>query len=119
MSTELGEQATDLERIRNKQRRCRARQKEYIASLEDKIRQYESTSFETTTKQKLEELASENRSLKRLLQALGLRNEVLDAYSNAVRIAPDISWPPLGDDHAVFKYCSAPNPSLDRLEVCR
>ncbi|XP_014561539.1 hypothetical protein COCVIDRAFT_86444 [Bipolaris victoriae FI3] len=108
--------ATDLERIRNNQRRCRARQKEYIASLEDKIRQYEGMGFETITKQKLEELASENRSLKRLLQALGLRNEVLDAYSNAVRMAPDISWPPLGDDHAVSKYCSAPNPSLDRLE---
>ncbi|KAH6637994.1 hypothetical protein C7974DRAFT_151878 [Boeremia exigua] len=109
--------ATDLERIRNNQRRCRARQKEYIASLEDKIRQYEGMSFETTTKQKLEELALENRSLKRLLQVLGLRDEVLDAYSNAVRIAPDISWPLLGNEHhAVSRECSAPNLSLDRLE---
>lgn len=120
VSTELEEQATDLERIRNNQRRCRARQKEHIASLEDKIRQYEGMSFETTTKQKLEELATENRSLKRLLQVLGLHDEVLDAYSNAVRIAPDISWPLLGDEHhAVSKDCSAPKPSLNRLEVCR
>lgn len=119
MSTELEEQATDLERIRNNQRRCRARQKEYIAGLEDKIRQYESMSVETTSKQKLEELATENRSLKRLLQVLGLRDEFLNAYSNAVRIAPDISWPLLRDEHgAVFKDCSAPTPSLDGLEVC-
>lgn len=109
--------ATDLERIRNNQRRCRARQKEHIASLEDKIRQYEGMDFETTTKQKIEELATENRSLKRLLQALGLRDEVLDAYSNAVRIAPDISWPLLGDEyHAVSKDFSAPKPSLNGLE---
>lgn len=120
VSTELAEQATDLERIRNNQRRCRARQKEYIASLEEKIRQYEGMSIETTVNQKLEELATENRSLKRLLQVLGLRDEFLNAYSNAVRIAPDISWPLLGDEHcAASKDCSALNPSLDRLEVCR
>lgn len=76
-------------------------------------------SFETTTEQKLEELASENRSLKRLLLVRGMRNNVLDTYSSAVRVAPDISWPPLGDDHAVSKDFSASNPSLDRLEVCR
>ena len=110
--------ATDLERIRNNQRRCRARQKEYIASLEEKIRQYEGMSIETTVNQKLEELATENRSLKRLLQVLGLRDEFLNAYSNAVRIAPDISWPLLGDEHcAASKDCSALNPSLDRLET--
>lgn len=120
VSTEVEEQATDLERIRNNQRRCRARQKEYIASLEDKIRQYEDMNFETTTKQKLEELATENRLLKRLLQVLGLRDEVLDAYSNAIRIAPDIQWPLLGDEHhAVSKDSLALNPSLDRLEVRR
>lgn len=120
VSAELEEQATDLERIRNNQRRCRARQKEYIATLEDKIRQYEGMNIESTTKQKLDDLATENRSLKRLLQFLGLRDEFLDAYSNAVRIAPDISWPLLGDDRfAVSKDCPAPNPSLDTLEVCR
>jgi hypothetical protein len=109
--------ATDLERIRNNQRRCRARQKEYIATLEDKIRQYEGMNIESTTKQKLDDLATKNRSLKRLLQFLGLRDEFLDAYSNAVRIAPDISWPLLGDDRfAVSKDCPAPNPSLDTLE---
>ncbi|KAI8934395.1 hypothetical protein NX059_009131 [Plenodomus lindquistii] len=107
----------NLERIRNNQRRCRARQKEYIASLEDKIRQYEGMSVDSSTKQKLDQLATENRSLKQLLQALGLRDEFLDAYSNAARIAPNLSWPPLGDEnHAVSKGYSALNPSLDRLE---
>lgn len=119
VSAELEEQATDLERIRNNQRRCRARQKEYIASLEDKIRQYEGANVEPTTKQKLEDLAIENRSLKRLLQFLGLRDEFLDAYGNAIRIAPDISWPLLGDDQiAASKDCPAPYCPPDGLEVC-
>jgi hypothetical protein len=119
MSTKLEEQATDLERIRNNQRRCRARQKEYIKSLEDRIRQYEGMSVETTSKQKLEELATENRSLKRLLQVLGLRDQFLNAYNDAVRIASDILWPLLGEEHgAVSKDGSAPTPSLVGLEVC-
>jgi hypothetical protein len=120
VSAKLEEQATDLERIRNNQRRCRARQKEYIATLENKIRQYEGMNIESTNKQKLEDFATENRSLKRLLQFLGLRNEFLDAYSNAVRIAPDISRPLLADDRfAVSQDCPALNPPLDTLEVCR
>ncbi|KAF2621317.1 hypothetical protein BU25DRAFT_416225 [Macroventuria anomochaeta] len=111
------EKATDLERIRNNQRRCRARQKEYIASLEDKIRQQEGVGIERATNQKLEELATENKSLKRLLQSLGLRDEFLEAYSNAVRIAPNISWSPLDNEHcAQANECSFTFPVLDVLQ---
>ncbi|KAL6156819.1 hypothetical protein ACJQWK_06857 [Exserohilum turcicum] len=59
--------AVDLERVRNNQRRCRARQKEYIARLEDQIRQYEDVGIEHRANQQIESLTTENRLLKRLL----------------------------------------------------
>ncbi|EUC40115.1 hypothetical protein COCMIDRAFT_9942 [Bipolaris oryzae ATCC 44560] len=94
--TSIGK-ATDRERIRNNQRRCRARQKEYIATLEDRIRELESDHGESRANKKLEELTAENKSLKQLLQSLGLRDEFLEAYKTAVKIAPNISLPPLDD----------------------
>ncbi|USP73577.1 hypothetical protein yc1106_00851 [Curvularia clavata] len=83
----------DLERIRNNQRRCRARQKAYISNLESKIRDLEGASVESRTQKKLEELVEENASLKRLLQSLGLRDEFLDKYHAAMRMVPNVSLP--------------------------
>ncbi|KAJ4989595.1 hypothetical protein SVAN01_04972 [Stagonosporopsis vannaccii] len=109
--------AADPERIRNNQRRCRARQKEHIAELEDKIRQYESASSQSSTDPKLTQLVRENESLKRLLQSLGLGNDFLKAYSKAAQIAPDISRAQLGDESCCqAKACSSSSLSLDILQ---
>lgn len=112
-------QAADLERIRNNQRRCRARQKEYIAELEDKIRQYESASSQSSTNPNLQQLVRENESLKRLLQSLGLGNDFLKVYSKAAQMAPDISRAQLGNKSCCqAKACSSSSLSLDILQVC-
>jgi hypothetical protein len=112
-------QAAGLERVRNNQRRCRARQKEHIAELEDKIRRYESASSQSSTDPKLQQLVRENESLKRLLQSLGLGNDFLKAYSKAAQIAPDISRAQLGDGSCCqVKACSSSSLSLDILQVC-
>ena len=111
-------QAADLERIRNNQRRCRARQKEYIAELENKIRQYESASGQSSTDPKLQELVRENELLKRLLHSLGLGSDFLKAYSKAADIAPDISRAQLGDGSCgQAKACSPSSLSLMNLQV--
>ncbi|KAF2009469.1 hypothetical protein BU24DRAFT_467844 [Aaosphaeria arxii CBS 175.79] len=90
--------AINLERIRNNQRRCRARQKEYIAELEDKIRQYETANSQSSTDPRLQLLSRENESLKRLLQSLGLGNDFIKAYSKAAQIASDIPWAQAGNE---------------------
>ncbi|KAH8706903.1 hypothetical protein GQ44DRAFT_777725 [Phaeosphaeriaceae sp. PMI808] len=109
--------AVDLERVRNNQRRCRARQKEYITELEDKIRQYESASSQSSTDPRLKQLVRENESLKRLLQSLGLDNDFLKAYSKAAQIAPDLSRVQLGDESSSqAKACSSSSLSLDILQ---
>ncbi|KAH8688901.1 hypothetical protein GQ44DRAFT_765631 [Phaeosphaeriaceae sp. PMI808] len=109
----------DLERVRNNQRRCRARQKEYITELEDKIRQYESASSQSSTDPRLKQLVRENESLKRLLQSLGLDNDFLKAYSKAAQIAPDLSRVQLGDESSSqAKACSSSSLSLDILQSC-
>ncbi|OAL53466.1 hypothetical protein IQ07DRAFT_361496 [Pyrenochaeta sp. DS3sAY3a] len=107
----------NLERIRNNQRRCRARQKEYIAELEDKIRQYESGGSTSSTDPKLQHFIRENESLKRILQSLGLGKEFLKAYGKAAQIAPDISRAQLGSDiPSQTKECSSSAPSVDILQ---
>ena len=101
----------DLERVRNNQRRCRARQKEYIASLENKIRQYESVGIEPETNRKLEQLATENKSLKRLLHSLGLHDNFLEAYYSAVQVTPNLSLTSAEDESSFQSNIFAP-PSL-------
>lgn len=111
-------QTANLERIRNNQRRCRARQKEYIAELEDKIRQYESGGSTSSTDPKLQHFIRENESLKRILQSLGLGKEFLKAYGKAAQIAPDISRAQLGSDiPSQTKECFSSAPSVDILQV--
>ncbi|PVI02578.1 hypothetical protein DM02DRAFT_298805 [Periconia macrospinosa] len=107
--------AADLERVRNNQRRCRARQKEYIASLENRIHQYESAGAESETNKKLEQLAAENKSLKKLLHSLGLRDDFLQAYRNAMQIAPNLSLTSLLDNqsYSQAKNCRSPSLFLD------
>ena len=117
---ERKEQAADLERVRNNQRRCRARQKEYIASLENKVRQYESVSAESVANEKLEKLSTENKSLKQLLHSLGLRDGFLEAYCSAMQVASNLS--PISalrnQSCPQVELCASPSLSLGILQVC-
>lgn len=67
-------QTDNLARIRNNQRRCRERRREYIAELELKLKYHEeemlqcSTQLQTTT----QNLLCENELLKRLLESSGI-----------------------------------------------
>ncbi|KAH7120886.1 hypothetical protein B0J11DRAFT_51280 [Dendryphion nanum] len=89
-SSPTSKEAADLERIRNNQRRCRARQKSYIAELEARVRHYESTQDQASAVPKLQELMNENESLKRLLNSLGLDVEFVEAYGKATKRASEI-----------------------------
>jgi hypothetical protein len=82
---------TNAERVRNNQRRCRARRREYIAELEIKIQHLESGCRQHPTEARLAELTEELRSLKRLLHSLGLDDKFLDTYRTAANIAPSVS----------------------------
>ncbi|KNG44682.1 hypothetical protein DDE82_008793 [Stemphylium lycopersici] len=86
-SKKVNAELTNAERVRNNQRRSRTRRKEYIAELEAKIKQYESDHDQNPTKLRIEGLAKELDALKKLLHALGLDEEFLEAHGKAARLA--------------------------------
>lgn len=71
-----------LARVRNNQRKSRARRQEYIASLERKLRDYEAGAapLDVESQRTLRRLERENRRLKSLLGAAGLPQIWMDAY---------------------------------------
>lgn len=71
-----------LARVRNNQRKSRARRQEYIASLERKLRDYEvgRPPLDEESQATLRRLERENRRLKLLLGAAGLPQIWMDAY---------------------------------------
>jgi hypothetical protein len=77
--------------MRNNQRRSRARRKEYLAELEEKIRRYESSEDRYAANHTVQQLMHENDTLKRLLQSMGLGNEFLKSYISASGIALQMS----------------------------
>jgi hypothetical protein len=77
--------------MRNNQRRSRARRKDYIAELEEKIRRYESSRNQSAAAQTVQQLMQENDTLKKLLQSMGLGNDFLTAYTNASGISLEMS----------------------------
>jgi len=80
----------DLERMRNNQRRSRAKRKAYVAELEEKIRRYETSESESATGHSIQYLMKENDTLRRLLLSMGLGNDFLAAYINASGVAGDM-----------------------------
>lgn len=84
-------QAANLERVRNNQRRSRARRNEYLAELEGKVRSYESQGPQAHTDHKIQLLSRENEMLKMLLNSMGLGAEFLVAYKKAYELAPNWS----------------------------
>jgi hypothetical protein len=97
---------TNAERVRNNQRRSRARRKEYIAELESKLQQYKCNCGGSLNNAKVEDIAMELKSLKRLLHSLGLKDEFLEAYAGAARLAPT-----LARDHEITMGTNDPSPS--------
>ena len=67
-------QSEDLARIRNNQRRSRARRQEYVRDLEKRVKEYEQmlSSQHLPDQSTLQHLRAENDSMKRLLDSLGL-----------------------------------------------
>lgn len=71
-----------LARVRNNQRKSRARRQEYIANLERKLRDYEvgKSHLDVESQATLRRLERENSRLKSLLGAAGLPQIWIDAY---------------------------------------
>ena len=95
MSQEKG----DLARVRNNQRRSRARRKEYLSEIEAKLRQYDSRGIEVTAEvqRAARGVISENRKLRRLLAHHGVADEQVESYlrqstaNDTVLMSPNIS----------------------------
>ncbi|KAI0890345.1 uncharacterized protein GGS22DRAFT_194460 [Annulohypoxylon maeteangense] len=72
----------DLVRIRNNQRRSRARHKKYVADLEERLRQCETKGVEANSQiqQAARKVVQENRRLSGLLNNLGFDNEKISYF---------------------------------------
>ena len=71
-----------LARIRDNQRRLRARRKEYLQELEARLRQYELQGIEASSEIQLaaRRVADENRKLRGLLAQHGVGDDSIEAY---------------------------------------
>ena len=109
--------AANLERIRNNQRRSRARQKEYIAELEESIQRYQSMKSRLPDVTDHHRVIEENARLKKLLHAIGFDEECIGVYLNVCDQTTSDSLAKFraGTLRAVHKVsCSSPDP----LGVC-
>jgi len=70
----------NVNRIRNNQRRSRARRKEYLQKLKSKLRKYESMSVKASTKiqASVRLVVKENKRLRTLLQSRGVVSQEID-----------------------------------------
>ncbi|KAH6717116.1 hypothetical protein BKA61DRAFT_573176 [Leptodontidium sp. MPI-SDFR-AT-0119] len=75
----------NLIRVRNNQRRSRARRREYVAELERKIQECEANGAPTRSivpEETLRRLQEENKKLRELLQQAGVEQSAVDRYIN-------------------------------------
>src|SRR5690242_12375653 len=93
--------------MRNNQRRSRARKKDYIAELEEKVHRYETSGNQSIASRTVQQVMKENDMLKKLLQSMGLGNDFLKVYTNASEKALEISKP-------IVQYSE-----LDRKDCCK
>ncbi|KAL6884229.1 hypothetical protein HDV57DRAFT_450438 [Trichoderma longibrachiatum] len=75
-------QKANLARIRDNQRRSRARRREYIAELEQRLRAYELSGVEASSEVQLaaRRVAEENRQLRELLHKHGFQDEYVSSF---------------------------------------
>jgi hypothetical protein len=80
----------DLARIRENQRRSRARRKDYIRELEAKIRSYEQKGSEASVEVQnaARKVLEENRTLRAMLRAKGVPDQEITAAVNQSSAAP-------------------------------
>lgn len=76
------QQKANLARIRDNQRRSRARRREYIAELEQRLRAYELSGVEASSEVQLaaRRVAEENRQLRELLHKHGFQDEYVSSF---------------------------------------
>ncbi|KAL7950008.1 hypothetical protein V8C42DRAFT_340890 [Trichoderma barbatum] len=75
-------QKANLARIRDNQRRSRARRREYIAELEQRLRAYELSGVEASSEVQLaaRRVAEENRQLRELLHKHGFQDDYISSF---------------------------------------
>ncbi|KAL7789531.1 hypothetical protein V8C37DRAFT_213079 [Trichoderma ceciliae] len=75
-------QKANLARIRDNQRRSRARRREYIAELEQRLRSYELSGVEASAEVQMaaRRVAEENRQLRELLHKHGFQDEYISQF---------------------------------------
>ncbi|CAI4210880.1 unnamed protein product [Parascedosporium putredinis] len=74
--------SANLERIRNNQRRSRARKKEYVQELEDRLRKVELQGVNAASEIQVaaRRVASENKKLRALLHQNGVSEDTIDTF---------------------------------------
>lgn len=104
----MGREPRDLARIRDNQRRCRARRREYLARLEQKLRDYEKQGLQATQEMQraAREVAAENAALRELLTRCGVAPIEVERH---LRFSRDVSAPPtlIVDDAPEALPCEA------------
>jgi regulator of replication initiation timing len=90
----LNSQTSNLVRVRNNQRRSRARRREYIAELERKVEECKEHGLqpcipEVVPQNTILQLKEENRKLRELLALAGLEQTLVDAHLSADGGAPE------------------------------
>ncbi|KAF3087269.1 hypothetical protein TWF569_008956 [Orbilia oligospora] len=78
-------------RIRDNQRRSRANKKEYVASLEQKIAEYNAQGVQATIEMQTaaRAVALENERLRKLLGEVGVSSERINSYLQSFSVSPE------------------------------
>lgn len=108
-------------RIRDNQRRSRARRKEYIDDLEQRIRRFERQGVEATTEVQAaaRKVAKENAWLRTLLVAHGVANNEIDNYLRGKHNNPDAIPSPPKAPMLASKAATRSNISIDSIKEHR
>jgi hypothetical protein len=87
------QQKANLARPRDKQRRCRARKREYQQELEQRLRLCELQATEASTEVQVaaRRVTEENGQLRELLRNQGVSDDYITYYVQASMIAPDLN----------------------------
>ncbi|CAH0015613.1 unnamed protein product [Clonostachys rhizophaga] len=104
-------QKANLARIRDNQRRSRARKREYLQDLENRLRVCELQGIEASAEVQMaaRRVAEENRQLRELLQKQGLSDDYINHYlQSAMLSAPDLASP--------TSFGSNPGPPVQSLQ---
>ncbi|KAI1209906.1 uncharacterized protein F4807DRAFT_460199 [Annulohypoxylon truncatum] len=86
----------NLVRIRNNQRRSRARHKEYVAGLEERVRHCELKRIEANfeIQQAARKVADENKKIRKLLNTLGFDDEKITCFLKTGNLDANDATPP-------------------------